>query len=60
VDHAPITSAVNAKFGFVSKETAGNSITAPKRQSLDRTALICLKRTFVYIFRPLIMIDNAN
>jgi hypothetical protein len=27
VDQGPITSAVNAKFGSVSKETAGNSIT---------------------------------
>jgi hypothetical protein len=60
VDPAPIISAVNAKFGSVSKETAGNSITTPKRQSLDRTASIRLKRAFVYIFGPLIMIDSAN
>jgi hypothetical protein len=31
-----------------------------KRQSLDRTASIRLKRAFVYIFGPLIMIDSAN
>jgi hypothetical protein len=30
MDPASIISAVNAKFGSVLKETAGNSITAPK------------------------------